>query len=133
MRAFIQARLAKLETWNHPEADPEQLDHDCRATVEAVRDRAIREGFYNVASECCTVSGGIKNARAVLTRCLAVLPEHALTVKEVAQRLGVSASMVYKLVGEQLLPHTRVGRRITVTPAQLEEYRSRSRFRHLTG
>jgi excisionase family DNA binding protein len=64
----------------------------------------------------------------------------ALSIKQVAELLGVSAASVYREVHEGLMPHTRVRRRITITPEQLAEYRQRQApavprqagsFRHL--
>lgn len=57
----------------------------------------------------------------------------SFSVKQAAQQLGVSKELVYKLVNEGTLPHTRIGRRITITQEQLAEYQDhpQGRFRHL--
>lgn len=57
----------------------------------------------------------------------------ALSVKQVAAELGVSRETVYKLCSENALRHTRVGRRITITRQQLDDYQNRPRFRHLAA
>lgn len=45
-----------------------------------------------------------------------------LTVKEVAQRLNVSAGLVYKLVASGVLQAHRVGSAIRVTDQQISAY-----------
>lgn len=52
----------------------------------------------------------------------------ALSVSNVAQKLGVSKETVYKLCNEGSLRHTRIGRRITITPHQLSEYQLREDY-----
>ena len=49
-------------------------------------------------------------------------PNGSMSVKQVAEILGVSKETVYKLCAEGTLSHHRHGRRITITPAQLAEY-----------
>ncbi|MCO6043350.1 helix-turn-helix domain-containing protein [Aeoliella sp. ICT_H6.2] len=56
-----------------------------------------------------------------------------LSVKQAADELGVSKETVYKLCSENALRHTRVGRRITITRQQLEDYRDRPKFRHVAA
>lgn len=51
-----------------------------------------------------------------------------LSVKAAAKRLGVSKEIVYKLCADNELPHNRIGRRITITPQQLDVYLNRPRF-----
>jgi excisionase family DNA binding protein len=51
----------------------------------------------------------------------------SLSVKQAAQQLGVSKETVYKLCDEGTLAHQRIGRRITITPAQLAEYQREQR------
>ena len=51
------------------------------------------------------------------TRCVNPVPsEGLLTVRQVAARLGVSTSTVYKLCREGRLPHVRVSNAIRVEP-----------------
>ena len=50
-----------------------------------------------------------------------------MTVQEAARRIGVSASLVYALVHEGVIPHTRHGRpgkrgTIRITDEAIEEY-----------
>ena len=48
-----------------------------------------------------------------------------MTVKEVAEHLGVSRGLVYKLVSDGELDSYRVGSTIRITPEQLREYLQR--------
>lgn len=57
--------------------------------------------------------------------CSTVNDDAAFDVVEAARRLGVSTDTVYREVQDGVLPHTRVRRRITITPSQLEQYRLR--------
>ena len=78
-----------------------------------------------------------------LRRCLAALDDPqpatdgaAMSVAQAAQLLGVSTESVYRLCRRNLLPHTRIGRRITITRQQLMEYqpeetRRPAAYRHL--
>ena len=50
-----------------------------------------------------------------------------LTVRNVADRLGVCAATVYKLCDRGELPHVRVSNAIRVAPADLETFLSRSK------
>ena len=61
-----------------------------------------------------------------------------MTVKDVAEHLGVSRGLVYKLVSTGELDSYRVGSTIRVTPEQVREYLRRPRndkrptgFKHL--
>jgi excisionase family DNA binding protein len=62
------------------------------------------------------------------TRALATSPTESfpskrlLTVREVAERLGVSKATVYALCEQGTLPHLRVSNAIRVAPAALEAY-----------
>ena len=49
-------------------------------------------------------------------------PTGSTSVKQAAQQLGVSKETVFKLCADGMLSHARIGRRITITPAQLAEY-----------
>lgn len=52
----------------------------------------------------------------------------AMSVSAVAQILGVSNEMVYKLCAQGDLGHKRIGRRIIVTPHQLAEYQQQEDY-----
>jgi excisionase family DNA binding protein len=54
-------------------------------------------------------------------RLLALPSEGLLPVREVAARLGVNASTVYRLCAERKLPHVRVSKAIRVDPRALED------------
>jgi excisionase family DNA binding protein len=49
-----------------------------------------------------------------------------MSVVQVAQQLGVSKETVYGLCASGDLVHNRIGRRITITPEQLADYRRQS-------
>jgi excisionase family DNA binding protein len=55
----------------------------------------------------------------------------AFSVVQAAKELGVSKEMVYRLCNENALPHSRIGRRITISSQQLAEFQTRPKFRHL--
>jgi excisionase family DNA binding protein len=59
-------------------------------------------------------------------------PSGALSVRQVAEQLGVSKETVYKLCGDGSMPHSRIGRRVVISREQLAEFQSRPAFRHLT-
>ncbi len=48
-----------------------------------------------------------------------VLPEKFLTVREVAERLGVCRATVYAMVERGELPHVRIGNRVRFHVADL--------------
>lgn len=48
-----------------------------------------------------------------------------MTVKEVAEQLGVSRGLVYKLVSDGVLDSYRIGSTIRIAPEQLREYLER--------
>jgi excisionase family DNA binding protein len=72
-------------------------------------------------------------ATLVLAQVQSRASTEAMTVVDVAKRLGVSKETIYKLCNENVMPHCRVGRRISISPQQLAEYQSSPRFRHLTA
>jgi excisionase family DNA binding protein len=49
-------------------------------------------------------------------------PENALTPKQAAQRLGVSADKVYELCASGKLRSSKVGRAIRIQPRDLDHY-----------
>lgn len=59
----------------------------------------------------------------------------SLSVEQAAHRLGVSRGIVYRLCQDGLMPHNKVGKRITITPEHLAEYQSSpspaSQLRHV--
>jgi len=57
----------------------------------------------------------------------AELPEHLLTVREVAEHLGVCAATVYKLCATGELLHLRISNAVRIAPADLAEYIARRR------
>lgn len=67
---------------------------------------------------------------AILTDCLALLPSDieastdALSVPDVAARLGVSKETVYAMCTDGRMPCTRIGRRVIITPEHLASFES---------
>ncbi len=57
-----------------------------------------------------------------LVECLRAIPSDC-SVAEVAKQLGVSKETIYAACRDGRLPHTRIGRRIVITPEQLQKYR----------
>lgn len=51
--------------------------------------------------------------------------ETLMGVKQLMQRLGVCDETIYKLCNTGLLPHSRVGKMIRVSEAQLQAYLNR--------
>jgi excisionase family DNA binding protein len=56
-----------------------------------------------------------------------LLPERLLTVREVAQRLGVCRAAVYAMVERAELPHVRIGGAVRVHPTDLMAFVARLR------
>lgn len=56
-----------------------------------------------------------------------------LTVKEVAERWGVSVNYVRRLVWDGKLAHTRFGRAVRVSLAAVEDYADRNTVERPTG
>jgi excisionase family DNA binding protein len=56
-----------------------------------------------------------------------VTPTRPLTVREAADRLGISRSKAYDLIAAGEVPHYRIGRRVLVDPADVEAFRARCR------
>jgi len=80
---------------------------------EARRKIADSPGFAGIRTP--RVTPGLQAQRVS-----AVPSEGLLSVREVAARLGVSTSTVYKLCAERKLPHVRVSNAIRVDPKALE-------------
>jgi len=128
----------QLKTWltsNLKEAEP--LDRESALTepqhvaITATKKLGLL-GYGN--GELLAKAGRVETpfeCASVLIDCLSALPgdnvtpattKGAMSVVGVAEQLGVSKETVYKLCAEGTIPHTKIGRRITVTPSQLEEY-----------
>jgi excisionase family DNA binding protein len=56
-----------------------------------------------------------------------VLPEKLLTIREVAERLGVCRATVYAMVERGALPAVRIGSAVRVHPADLQALVARRR------
>ena len=92
-------------------------------TIDAVYERCQRTTGDPVAAAVLVLAH-------VLTGDRGHTPD-VMSVAEAAGQLGVSKETVYNLCADNVMPHTRIGRRITITSQQLEDYRKRPRFRHL--
>jgi excisionase family DNA binding protein len=74
------------------------------------------------------------DARDLLSRALAVVDPPAtgpLTVKQAAERLGVSPKTVYDLIEKGRLRCIRIGRAIRIWPSDLEMGTQEARYKHL--
>ena len=76
----------------------------------------------------------LPNARKILAKCLAVVDPPAagpLTVKQAAERLGVSPKTIYDLVEKGRLRCIRIGRTIRIQPSDLEMGTAERKYKHL--
>lgn len=48
----------------------------------------------------------------------------AMSIEDAAKHLGVSKGTLYRLCQDGLMPHNKIGRRVTITPDQIAEYQS---------
>ncbi len=72
-------------------------------------------------------TGGITSGNGFKARVRVVLPEKLLTVREVAERLGVCRATVYAMVERDELPAVRIGAAVRVHPADLQALVARRR------
>jgi excisionase family DNA binding protein len=120
-RKSLAATLAFLIEWDelgwqHQSADPEWLVDEARRT-------ALRLHLPRIAAACVANRSAIKAAEIVATA-LAELdesPDGPLTVKQAAERLGISTKTVYQLCNDGKLRHKRIGRTIKIEAADLAE------------
>lgn len=70
-------------------------------------------------------------AMLVLAEVIQKTPK-TITVKEAAERLGVSERTIYRLCEEGQLDHQRVGRSIRIRPDNLHKQNTEG-FKHLLG
>jgi excisionase family DNA binding protein len=130
MRAFIQDQIALFDGWTNAGSQADAVLYQNGSWhIERIADKALADGYPAVLEACQQPGYGEKHTQRVLAACLAACPEPppapnaAMSVLQVAESLGVSKETVYGLCADGTMPHTRVGKRITVTPAQLAEYR----------
>lgn len=58
--------------------------------------------------------------------------ENLIGVPELAERLGVSASLIYKLVEAKQIPHYRIASAIRFDPADIDAWLAKSGSRSAT-
>lgn len=126
MKAFIRQRIRELDRWSADHDNHDQIADCCESNVREVRKRAQQLGLAGVVAACQRRKpkrvSNLAFAREVLAACLTACP-HDCTVAEAAQQLGVSKETIYAACCDGRLPHTRIGRRIVITPEQLSQYR----------
>jgi excisionase family DNA binding protein len=105
---------------------------DAAETVQRAGEFALQARLpdaYKIASEVTTPMLALNTARTVLIQMLQTIPPKkdtngAMSVRQVADQLGVSKETVYAMCRDGRLPCTRIGRRVTITPEQLKSYQS---------
>jgi excisionase family DNA binding protein len=127
---WLRAEIQTLEP--EPELGRPMFD-DAATAVQEARRVAQSLGYPDLVPPCCE-SVSPHSARDILSRCLAVVDPPAsgpLTVKQAAERLGVSPKTVYDLVEKGRLRCIRVGRAIRIRPADLEMGTAEHKYKHL--
>lgn len=108
----------------------------CEGAAMAMREaRRVAQslGYPDLVPPCRTEFLALSVAREHLARALAVIDPPTsgpLTVKQAAERLGVSPKTIYDLVEKGKIRHTRIGRAIRINPADLDT-QERPRYKHL--
>jgi len=130
--------LRQLKTWltsNLKEAEPLDYESDLQdprhVAITATKKLGLLRYGNGELYHKATLVTNPQECASVLIDCLALIPDDnstpatsngAMSVVVVAEQLGVSKETVYKLCTEGTIQHTKIGRRITITPSQLEEY-----------
>jgi excisionase family DNA binding protein len=96
--------------------------------------RLLGDPLAAEAAECAETAKRLADCRAQLYDALCKQrkddvpvrdPDAAMSVDRAAKRLAVSKGIIYRLCQEGEMPHNKIGRRVTITPAQLDEFRNR--------
>jgi excisionase family DNA binding protein len=108
----------------------------CEGAADVVREaRRIAQslGYPDLIPTCRTDFLALPVAREHLSRALAVMDpptSGSLTVRQAAERLGVSPKTIYDLVEKGRIRCTRIGRAIRINPADLNT-QERPKDKHL--
>jgi excisionase family DNA binding protein len=130
---FSKWLRAEIQDLVHPEPELHTIFDDAATAVQEARRVAQSLGYPDLVPPCCE-SVSPHSAREILSRCLAVIDPPAsgpLTVKQAAERLGVSPKTVYDLVEKGRLRCIRIGRAIRIRPADLEMGTVEHTYKHL--
>jgi excisionase family DNA binding protein len=127
---WLRAEIQSLET--EPELGQTPY-YDAAIAVQEARRIAQGLGYPDLVPPCGELLPP-PVAREFLSRCLAVVDPPAsspLTVKQAAERLGLSPKTVYDLVQKGRLRCIRIGRAIRIRPADLEMGTVEHTYKHL--
>lgn len=138
-RKWLNKQSREIAKWQDPDLA------DCEAArdiVDEAAELALRHHFpeaYQVVAKLRGGPIGLSLARQLLSAMLRAIETHTpdgpMSAAQAAEQLGVSREKVYELCRTGALLHDRVGKRITITPEQLEQYQtprlSAGQFRHL--
>lgn len=115
---WLQAEIAELDGPDAPDI--------CESAANVVREaRRIAQslGYPDLIPRCPVDLLALATARDILSRALAAIdPPNSgpLTVKQAAERLGVSPKTIYELVASGKLRDQRIGRAIRINPRELD-------------
>ena len=128
---WLQTEIKELY---HLDPDPAM----CEGAAVVVREaRRIAEslGYPDLVPPCYTHVGiPLPTASHILSKCLATIDPPAtgpLTVKQAAERLGVSPKTIYDMVERGRLRCIRIGRAIRIQPSELNVGTEAPRYKHL--
>jgi len=133
---WLRAEILSLD--EPPEPDLPTLE-DAAETVREARRIAESLGWPDLVPLCTADALALRTARRILSKALAVVDPPAsgpLTVKEAAERLGVSPKTLYSLIEARKLPCLRIGKgrgTIRIRPADLDRLGDapQAGYRHL--
>jgi excisionase family DNA binding protein len=119
MRTFLKEHLRWVEERDYLQGIIDMSPDD--RLMDAIVDDVVKEAAKRGFSEIVRAGQALKNpsleeVRLFLTECLAGFRPDTLTVKEYAERNGVSTKTVYQMVSDGRLIATRVGRVIRISP-----------------
>jgi len=108
----------------------------CTAAASAVREArrlAQSQGYPDLVPPCRTPLLAVSVARDILARTLSIDPPASgpLTVKQAAERLGVSPKTIYAMVERGRLRCQRIGRAIRINPRDLDGLSETPKYKHL--
>jgi excisionase family DNA binding protein len=126
---WLQAEIAQLY---HPDPDP-AICYGAASVIREAGRIAESLGYPDLVPRC-GVWFSLPNARRALSKALATIDPPAsgpLTVKQAAERLGVSPKTIYDLVEKGRLRSFRIGKAIRIQPEDLEMGTEAPRYKHL--